>query len=89
MQFSILIVAAGLLNTAAAPAPRKAPPPPPPVEEGADCPTPMASQAFDRSKPLKPQKLNELPDANIYNAVYRTVGDCVSPMIVKYSVSGR
>ena len=34
------------------------------------------------------QKLNELPDADVYAAVYRKIGKCEAPIIVKYGVSG-
>ena len=54
-----------------------------------ECPRTTSMQAFDRSKPLKPQKLGELPPANAYKAVYRLVAGCEVPVVVKYGVGGR
>jgi hypothetical protein len=54
-----------------------------------NCPRTTSMHAFDRSKPLKPQKLGELPAANAYKAVYRLIGGCEVPMVVKYGVGGR
>jgi hypothetical protein len=54
-----------------------------------ECPRTTSMHAFDRSKPLKPQKLGDLPPANAYKAVYRTVGGCEVPVVVKYGVGGR
>jgi hypothetical protein len=42
-----------------------------------------------RGKPLAPRKLTELPDANLYLTVYRRIGECEVPIVVKYGVSGR
>ena len=42
-----------------------------------------------RGKPLTPQKLTELPDANFYLSVYRRIDGCEVPIVVKYGVSGR
>ena len=40
-------------------------------------------------KTPKAQKLNELPDADVYRAVYRRIGKCEAPIIVKFGVTGR
>jgi hypothetical protein len=37
---------------------------------------------------LPPSLLNQLPAADMYNAVYRRVGDCEVPIIVRYNVGG-
>ena len=54
-----------------------------------ECPRSTSMHAFDPSKPLRPQKLAELPPANAYKAVYRLVGGCEVPVVVKYGVGGR
>lgn len=61
----------------------------PPVRPDANCPRSTSVYAFDQGQPLQPRKLGELPDANAYKAVYRTVGGCEVPVLVKYKVSGR
>ena len=53
------------------------------------CPATSRYEASRRGKTPKAQKLNELPDADVYKAVYRHVGKCEAPIIVKYGVSGR
>ncbi len=55
----------------------------------AKCPRTTAQYARQRGKSVKPQKLTELPDANLYLTVYRRIDGCESPIIVKYGVSGR
>jgi len=46
--------------------------------------------AIDPTKPLKPQKLTELPPGKGYMAVYRTVDGCEYPMtMVEYQTQGR
>jgi hypothetical protein len=52
------------------------------------CPATSRYEASRRGKMPKAQKLNELPDADVYAAVYRKVGKCEAPIIVKYGVSG-
>jgi hypothetical protein len=54
-----------------------------------NCPRATSMHAYDRSKPLKPQKLGDLPPANAYSAVYRLVRGCEVPLVVKYGVGGR
>jgi hypothetical protein len=56
----------------------------------ATCPRTTSVYAWQRGKSLKPRKLNELPDAKGYMAVYRTVGGCEMPMtMTEYRQSGR
>jgi len=61
----------------------------PPAQSAAKCPRTTSVYAFRQGQPLQPRKLGELPDANAYKAVYRTVGGCEVPVLVKYSVSRR
>jgi hypothetical protein len=52
------------------------------------CPQTTAHMAVDRkSPPMK--KLNELPPANMYKAVYRQIGGCEVPVVVRYNVGRR
>jgi len=54
------------------------------------CPKTTAHWAYRSGESVKPQKLNELPDANMYSAVYRHDGrGCESPIIVRYNVGRR
>jgi hypothetical protein len=53
------------------------------------CPATSRYEASRRGKTPKAQRLNELPDADVYRAVYRRIGKCEAPIIVKYGVSGR
>jgi hypothetical protein len=55
----------------------------------ATCPATSRYEASGRGKTPKAQKLNELPDADVYRTVYRHIGRCEVPMIVKYGVAGR
>ena len=55
----------------------------------ATCPATSRYEASRRGKTPRAQKLNELPDADVYRAVYRRIGRCEAPIIVKYGVTGR
>jgi hypothetical protein len=55
----------------------------------ATCPATSRYEASRRGKTPKAQKLNELPDADMYSAVHRHVGRCEAPIIVKYGIAGR
>lgn len=59
------------------------------VGEAPNCPRTTSMHAFDRSKPLKPQMLGDLPPANAYSAVYRLVRGCEVPIVVKYGIGDR
>ena len=61
----------------------------PKADQPANCPATSRYEASKRGKALKVQKLNELPDADVYRAVYRRIGRCEAPIIVKYGVVGR
>jgi hypothetical protein len=52
------------------------------------CPPTSRYEAARRGGKLRLQKLNELPAADMYNAVYRRVGACEAPIIVRYDVGG-
>ena len=55
----------------------------------ADCPPISRYHAMRRGGPLAAQKLNQLPAADHYNAVYRRIGGCEVPMIVSFGVGRR
>ena len=61
----------------------------PKASQRATCPATSRYEASKRGKSPKAQKLNELPDADVYRAVYRKIGRCEAPMIVKFGVVGR
>jgi hypothetical protein len=61
----------------------------PNANQPANCPATSRYEASKPGKLPKVQKLNELPDADVYRAVYRRIGQCEAPIIVKYGVIGR
>ena len=61
----------------------------PKAGQPADCPATSRYEATRRGKTPQAQKLADLPDADAYKAVYRKIGRCEVPVIVKYGVSGR
>lgn len=53
----------------------------------ANCPRTTNYYAYRDGKPLKPQKLTELPTGNMYSAVYRRdANGCEKPIVVKYGI---
>ena len=60
----------------------------PKASQPTNCPATSRYEASRRGKTPKAQKLNELPDADVYRAVYRKIGKCEAPIIVKFGVSG-
>jgi hypothetical protein len=54
----------------------------------ADCPATSRYEAARRGKSLRVRKLGDLPDADAYKAVYRRIGGCEAPIIVKFGVAG-
>ena len=60
----------------------------PNASQPANCPATSRYEAAKRGGALKPQKLTELPDADVYKAVYRRVGGCQVPIIVRYGLRG-
>jgi hypothetical protein len=83
---SLLLVA--LIGASAAPA-GDMPLINPKAGQPANCPATSRYEAARRGKTPKAQKLSELPDADLYKAVYRRIGRCEAPIIVKYGVAGR
>ena len=61
----------------------------PKAGQPAECPATSRYEASRRGKTPKAQKLTQLPDADVYRAVYRRIGRCEVPIIVKYGVGGR
>jgi hypothetical protein len=45
--------------------------------------------AYREGRPLKPHNLNELPPAHAFSAVFRQIGGCEAPIVIKYSIGGR
>lgn len=61
----------------------------PKANQPASCPATSRYEASRRGKAPRAQRLTELPDADLYKAVYRRIGGCEAPIIVKYGVAGR
>jgi len=61
----------------------------PRASQPANCPATSRYEAARRGKTPRAQKLGDLPEADLYKAVYRRIGRCEAPIIVKYGVSGR
>lgn len=78
----LLLIAGLLIAAPLAAAPAKFEP------SKADCPRTTAVHTVNRGQPVKPRKLNELPSANQYAAVYRRIGGCEVPLVVRYKVGG-
>jgi hypothetical protein len=82
-----------LAAAAAAPAPTRAPQAHVdnmPVQDlgsgNPKCPPMSRYEAARRGGKLNPQFLDELPAADVYKAVYRRIGGCIAPVIVRYGV---
>ena len=94
MRLLVLALAAALpAASAAAPAPDRSDPWVQPVRtvpaEAAKCRKADVHQA-DRRAPVQFKKLNELPPAVGYMAVYRTIDGCEEPLtVVEYRSFGR
>lgn len=84
-----MLLISAMLAAAAAPA-ADMPVLNPGAGQPSNCPATSRYEAIRRgAKSPKAQKLAELPDADVYKAVYRKVGGCEVPVIVKFGVSGR
>jgi hypothetical protein len=57
--------------------------------QASHCPRTTNQYAWRHGKALRPQNLNKLPPANAYRTVYRLVGGCESPIVVRYGVGNR
>jgi hypothetical protein len=94
MRF-LLVSLLALLPAAAAAADTKAPPQISVIKGvvspyGVNCPNPTSYYAYREGKPLKPQRLTELPPADMYSAVYRRdASGCEKPIVVKYAIGRR
>lgn len=53
-----------------------------------NCPPTSRYEARQKGRVPEAQKLNELPAADHYKAVYRRVGDCEIPVIAGYNIGG-
>ena len=65
------------------------PPSAPAIGQPKACPQTTSVHAWARDKKVAPRPLNELPPANAYSAVYRRVGGCEVPVVVRYGVGNR
>ena len=83
---SLLLVA--MLAASAAPA-GDMPTINPKANQPASCPATSRYEASRRGKTPRAQRLAELPDADLYKAVFRRIGRCEAPIIVKYGIAGR
>ena len=90
LGFAAAAFAAVPAATAAAPFPaRDTPVINPNSGQSANCPATSRYEASRRGKTLRAQKLNQLPMADAYRAVYRRIGGCEVPIIVRYGIGGR
>ncbi|MEO5972010.1 MAG: hypothetical protein ABIP91_01420 [Sphingomicrobium sp.] len=74
-----------LLMLAAAPAALQSPP----ASAATDCPRTTSHYAVRPGQRVEPRKLTELPSANAYAAMYRHVGGCEVPVVVRYGIGNR
>ena len=79
-----MLLLAAALSVSAAPIPQTSL-----TNIAAACPamTPHIAVQRGRAPPLR--KLNELPPANLYAAVYRRVDGCEVPIVVRYDIGKR
>jgi hypothetical protein len=61
----------------------------PNAAQPANCAVTSRYQASRRGKHPEARKLTDLPAADVYRTVYRRIGGCEVPVIVKYGVGGR
>jgi hypothetical protein len=83
----LLLAAAAMIAAPSGAAPVKSPQAKAPAS--AICQRTTSYQAVFRNNSVQPQKLTELPPANLYAAVYRLVNGCEVPLVVRYNVGGR
>ena len=60
----------------------------PGIETAAGCPPTSRYHATQRGRSPDAKKLNELPAADHYKAVYRRIGDCEVPIVAGYNIGG-
>jgi hypothetical protein len=85
-MFLFLLAAAGAASATPA---RNTPVVNPNGAASAVCPPTSRYEAARRGGKLPPSLLSQLPAADLYRAVYRRVGGCEVPMIIRYNVGGR
>ena len=61
----------------------------PNASQPANCPATSRYEAARRGKTPQARKLGQLPDADLYRAVYRRIGGCEAPIVVEFGVSSR
>jgi hypothetical protein len=87
----LLIAALSLVSTAAAA--EKVQPVPPASPDASKspgvCPQSTVQFAARPGERAKLRNLTDLPDANMYVAVYRHVGRCEVPIVVEYGIGSR
>lgn len=83
----ILASAPGSISAAASTQPaRDMPLYNPDANASANCPPISRYEASRRAGRLAPRHLDELPAADLYKAVYRHVGGCNVPIIVRFNI---
>jgi len=55
----------------------------------ADCRRVTPYYVHRGDRPLKPHNLNELPPAHAFSAVFRQIGGCEVPIVIKYNLGGQ
>jgi len=62
--------------------------PGPANSDARECPPTSRFHAARRDGKLYPRRLDELPMADAYAAVYRHIGKCEAPVIVRFGIGG-
>jgi len=90
MRLLILGTATLLPAVSAAAPPAAQPVQPRDAQVAAHCPRAATHYAIESGKSVRPQKLNELPQATTFMAVYRTKDGCMDPLtLVEYRGGAR
>ena len=61
----------------------------PKADQPANCPATSRYEASKRGKAPRCRNSMSFRDADVYRAVYRRIGQCEAPIIVKFGVLGR
>ena len=85
VAFLLAIAPAGA-GAVSTPDPQLAKPPP---SSTAGCRRVTPHYAYREGRPLKPHSLDELPPAHAFSAVFRQIGGCEAPIVIKYRVGGQ
>jgi len=91
MRLLVLVLALSATTSASAASPTPARNTPiinPNGPASAICPPTSRYEAARRGGKLPPSLLTQLPAADLYKAVYRRIGGCELPIIVRYNVGG-